>query len=72
MIVPGQLTRSMWKRASAGFGATPSRTSVASIDFDDECWLNRHQSAFLPRVSESWSRAIRTVMMKKIVAFAIW
>ena len=40
MIVPDQFTRSMLKRPLAGFGATPSRTSVASIDVDDESWLD--------------------------------
>ena len=39
---------------------------------DDESWLNRHQRAFLPRVIESWSRAMRIVMTKKTVALAIW
>ena len=59
--------------------AAPGRSWAGAFEdlggldrFDDESWLNRHQRAFLPRVIESWMTAMRTVMTKNTVAFAIW
>ena len=71
MMVPGQLTRSI-RKPPGGLGRA-SLEDLRRLDgLDDECGLNRHQSTFLPRVRTSWSRAIATVMTKKIVALAIW
>ena len=72
MMVPVQLTRSILKRP-LGRLRSDAFENLRGLDrFDDESWLNRHQRAFLPRVIESWRTAMRTVMTKKTVAFAIW
>ena len=72
MMVPVQLTRSMPEAALGGLRSDAFEDLGGLDRFDDESWLNRHQRALLPRVIESWSRAMRIVMMKKTVAFAIW
>ena len=46
--------------------------AAGGVGLGGEKRLRRHQSAFLPRVSESWSREMRTATTKKIVALAIW
>ena len=70
--MPAQLTRSMPTRRSAGVGATAFEDLGGLDGFDDERWLNRHQSALLPRVSASWSSGDDDGDEEEDVALAIW